>query len=233
MELMAETARDAGSEGYDDYYGHGILDLAGCLSACTLRASYNACPRDSRCVMAAYRDLDPAAWYHDGVHFALERGMMNGVGDGCFDPEGNTSRAMVVTMLWRMEGSPDAKGGPGFSDVAGDAWYAAAVRWAAVRGIVTGYSAERFGPGEPVSREQLAAILFRYANYKGANTDAENALGRFSDADTVSDWAGEAMAWATDRGLIGGVSAALLLPGAPASRAQTATIFMRFCTALG
>ena len=193
---------------------------------------YRDCPKDFSCVMAAYSDLDRRSWYHDGVHFALENGVMNGVGDGQFNPNGPTSRAMIVTMLWRLEGEPVVSDTMRFADVPSDTWYTEAVRWAASEHIVDGYSTERFAPNDNVSREQLATILWRYAKYKGMDhsTTGKVNLGIYLDEEHVSSWAYEGMQWAVNTGLITGVGNDKLSPETDASRAQVATMLMRYGT---
>lgn len=190
---------------------------------------YADCKGDESCVLSAYSDLDAAAWYHDGVHYALETGLMNGVGDGRFAPASPASRAMLVTMLWRMEGEPVVNYAMSFADVAEDSWCAEAVRWAASEHIVDGYSAERFGPNDRISREQLCTILWRYAKYQGSDKLAESgiSLGVFIDAEHISPWALDGLRWAVGAGLISGVSDEKLSPETNASRAQVATVLMR------
>ena len=238
MDIMAKTATDQGAEGYDEGYGYGILNLAGCIEALSgtpdippaVGTDYAVCPKDSSCVMAAYADLDPGAWYHDGVHYALDNRIMNGVGDQLFSPNSPTSRAMIVTMLWRMEGSPAGSTDLTFADVSADAWYADAIRWAASQHIVDGYSADQFGPNDNVSREQLAMILWRYAKYKSTDKAAANkiTLGIFIDAEQISSWALDGMQWAVNAGLITGVGNEKLSPETDASRAQVAAMLMRY-----
>ncbi|MBQ9412961.1 MAG: S-layer homology domain-containing protein [Oscillospiraceae bacterium] len=180
-----------------------------------------------------YADLDRDAWYRDGVAWALRRGLMNGTGERTFDPDGETSRAMLVTVLWRMEGSPAAEtgagGGTDFADVPEGEWYTDAVRWAAANGIVSGYGDGSFGPGDAVTREQLAAILYRYAGTKGAGgTEAGPYPLNYADAEGVSDWAVEAMGWLTAQGVIQGVGGNRISPKTGATRAQAATMLMRY-----
>ena len=196
----------------------------------TPAADDGTCPRDGACPMARYSDLDTNAWYHDGVHWALETGVMNGTGTGVFAPEKPVSRAMLVTMLWRMEGMPRAPGETSFADVAEGSWYAEAVRWAAAEGIVRGYGDRTFGSGDALTREQLAVILWRYAAWRGKDVTSgvTDRLGRFLDAEKISPWALEAMRWATHTELIRGVGADTLSPRTGAARAQTATLLMRF-----
>ena len=190
----------------------------------------SACARDESCPMSAFTDLDLNAWYHDGIHWALDYSVMNGVGGGLFDPNGDTSRAMIVTMLYRMEGEPKSDYAMTFADVAEGQWYTEAVRWAAENGIVTGYDADSFGPSDKLTREQLATILCRYARYK----DVETALGEttpltgFNDTPEVSDWAIKSVRWAVSAGIINGVGDGTLSPKTSATRAQVATMLMRY-----
>ena len=190
------------------------------------------CLRDAACLLTAFSDLDAGAWYHDGIHYALREGLMNGTGADMFSPNTATSRAMLVTVLWRLEGSPAADAALTFGDVQPDQWYTEAICWAASKGIVTGYSPESFGPDDDVRREQLAAILWRFARYRGADTDAADSLGQYIDAEKISPWALEAMRWAVDTGLVRGVGADTLSPRSNATRAQTATMLQRFAALL-
>lgn len=190
------------------------------------------CPHDASCPLTRFSDLDPRSWYHDGIRMALERGTMNGYADGTFRPDSPTSRAMLVTMLWRMEGEPRVRYDTTFADVAEGAWYAEAVRWAVSSGIISGYDARTFGPDNGVTREQLAAILYRYAAIRGEAEFAEemdpDPLGSFADAGQISPWALDAMRWAVGRGMINGVEGGSLLPLNHASRAQVAVVLARF-----
>ena len=190
------------------------------------------CPRDESCPMAPFLDADRTAWYHDGVHYCLETGLMLGTSSTTFAPEQTTSRAMVATILWRLAGSPAADGTVRFADVPQNTWYTEAVRWADSAGVVTGYSPEKFGPEDPITREQLAAMLWRYAQAAGAdmsvgqNTD----LLSYTDASDISPWATEAMQWACDAGILNGTGdGSTLTPQGQATRAQAATMLMRFC----
>ena len=187
------------------------------------------CPRDDTCPMTPFTDTDRNAWYHDGVHWALEKSVMNGTGENTFEPMTPTTRAMLVTMLWRMEGSPGVNYQMSFKDVADGKWYTEAIRWAAAEGIVTGYNKETFGIKDPVTREQLATILYRSVQAKGSGFTGGWAFPLdFDDADQISDWADEAMHWMVMTGVINGVSDKELSPKTDASRAQVATMLMRF-----
>ncbi len=174
-----------------------------------------------------FSDVAPDAWYAGAVAFAVDRGLFAGVGDDRFDPDGVLSRAMLVTVLYRLEGEPASAADAGFSDVAEGQWYARAVAWAARNGIVQGYG-DAFGPNDPVTREQMAAILLRYAGFKGYDTARRAALDAYADAAQVSTWARDALSWCVAEGFITGTAADALTPGGSATRAQTALILMRF-----
>ncbi|MFR1051993.1 MAG: InlB B-repeat-containing protein [Lachnospirales bacterium] len=188
----------------------------------------NSCKQDETCLLSEYRDLDPKAWYHDGVHFVIENKIMTGTGDKVFEPNAAVTRAQIVTILWRLEGSP-VSGRHSFSDVASGSWYDQAVAWAAANGIVNGYDAKTFGPGDDITREQFATIMHRYASFKGYSTSAAANLSRYTDAGSISSWAQAAMRWANAEGLITGTTATTLDPGGNATRAQAACIIQRFC----
>lgn len=182
------------------------------------------------CPSKAFSDLDAKAWYHEGVDYALTNSLMNGVGSGKFEPDGQLTRAQLVTVLYRAAGEPDTgKQVNPFTDVADDAWYTKAVIWAANNGIVNGVAKNTFAPDDSIPREQIAAMLYRYA---GAEAAKEDKLSAFPDAAKTSDWAKEALNWAVASGLINGVAdangTASLEPQSTATRAQIATILMRW-----
>ncbi|MBR4132712.1 MAG: S-layer homology domain-containing protein, partial [Oscillospiraceae bacterium] len=188
------------------------------------------CKKDSSCPISRFTDASPTAWYHDGVHWALAEGVMNGVSSGRFAPDSPTSRAMIVTMLYRMEGEPRGSGAATFKDVPAGQWYTEAVNWAFANGIVNGYSAEKYGPDDNLTREQLVTILERYAKYKGMDVSKgeEAYLTGYDDAGIISDWAVKAFRWAVDAGIIQGVTDTRLSPQTSATRAQVATMLMRY-----
>ena len=189
--------------------------------------SEGACPRDGSCPLSVFSDADPQAWYHDGVHWCVEKGIMNGVVADRFAPNDATTRAQVVTMLWRMAGEP----APGitetaFADVVKGSYYETAVCWAAENGVILGMTPTEFAPNAELSREQLAVILFRYANAEApAGTDAAAA---FNDRDLISNYAREAMCWAVSAGILNGTGNGMLSPKDSATRAQVAAMLLRF-----
>lgn len=176
----------------------------------------------------AFADVAPDAWYADAVRYVSERGLMSGTGDAAFSPDDTTTRGMVVTILWRLDGSPAWTTASGFSDVEESAYYAEAVGWASANGIVGGYDNETFGPGDPITREQMAAILYRFAQTQGWDTTASADLSSYTDASQISAYALTALQWANGAGLIAG-SGGAILPGDSATRAQVAAILMRLC----
>ena len=179
-----------------------------------------------------FTDVKESDWFYGSVKYAYENALMQGTGDNKFSPAQDTSRGMVTTMLWRLEGEPKAQRAAAFPDVASGAWYAQAVSWAVEAGIVTGYDTGRFGPDDPVTREQLAVLLYRYARYRGGETPTEGmAIGNYADGAAVSPWARDAVRWALGRGILNGKGGGVLDPQGKASRAETAAMFQRFLQA--
>lgn len=175
----------------------------------------------------AFSDISESDWFHDFVEKVVELGLMNGTSETTFEPQETTNRAMLVTILYRLEGQPDV-GENQFTDVAPDEWYTKAVTWAADNGIVKGYGDGKFGPMDTITREQMATILHRYSTYKDYDVTAQGDLSTFTDANEVSDWAEDAMAWAVGTELINGVGDNQLDPEGNAQRAQVAAILYRF-----
>ena len=180
----------------------------------------------------AFADVRAGDWFYDAVAYVYGKGIMQGTGPNAFSPGASTDRAMIVTILYRLEGSPAALPSS-FPDVAADAYYASPVAWASANGIVTGYDDGTFRPLAPITREQLAAILYRYAQYKGLVAPGGDAVSpyRFPDASSVSPYASSAVSWALGAGLLNG-SDGYLLPQGSASRAQVAVILQRLCGGL-
>lgn len=185
------------------------------------------------CPTERYTDLPETAWYHAAVDDCFRRGLMNGVSDTRFDPESTLSRAMLATVLYRMAGSPAVAEKHGFVDVEAGSWYEAAVRWAWRSGIVNGVDETHFAPNEAVTREQMAAMFYRYAAYWGFDTARRAALDGYRDAASISDYAKEPMAWAVARELLNGTSPTTVSPTEGATRAQIAAVLIRFCRKLG
>ena len=177
-----------------------------------------------------FTDVAQGAWYYDAVAYAYENGLMAGMGNDLFVPNGTTTRAQLVTILHRLEGTPalpDTALDYPFSDVAADSWYGTAVYWARANGIVNGVSDTAFAPNQALTREQMAAILHRYAQYKQADLSASADLSGYTDAGQIANYAQTAMAWTNGTGLITGTSATTLSPKGTATRAQVATILQR------
>lgn len=180
-------------------------------------------------VKANFADVAADAWYADAVQYVYENGMMSGTSETTFSPDLTTTRGMIVTILYRLENEPTVTGTTAFTDVAADQYYANAVAWAAQNGIVSGIDATTFAPNNAITREQMAAILYRYAQFKGYDVSVKADLSVYTDAAQVSTYATDAMAWANGAQLITGISQATLTPAGNATRAQVATILMRFC----
>ena len=172
-------------------------------------------------------DVDEDAWYYDAVVYALDNGLMSGVSEDEFAPNATLTRAMIAQMLYSLEGKPRT-GSAGYADVAFGAWYEDAVAWISSEGLMTGYSDTAFGPDDPVTREQLALILYNYADWAGYDVRGSVSLGSYIDADSASTWAVEALEWAIDAGLISGRGNGILAPAGTATRAEVAQIFMNF-----
>ena len=176
------------------------------------------------CPASRFTDVDRNEYYHEGIDFVVSRGYMIGMGGAKFQPNTEMSRAMLVTVLYRIAGEPAVKGTAPFRDVEKNSWYTNAVIWAAENGIVKGVNTTTFAPNDQITREQIATILFRYAKAE----KVEGKLAGFPDAEKVSDYAADAMAWAVEQGLINGISESdgktYLAPQETATRAQIAKI---------
>ena len=176
-----------------------------------------------------FTDVKSGDWFYEAVQYVYDKGMMTGVSADRFAPASTTTRGMIVTILYRLENEPEVSGGSAFTDVESGAWYADAVAWAAANDIVNGTSATTFAPNSPITREQMAAILYRYAAYKGYDVSQKADLSGYTDAASISDYAKDALAWANAQKLITGVTDTTLNPQGSATRAQVATILMRLC----
>lgn len=183
---------------------------------------------DGDAVVLPFGDTPESEWYYAAVRYVYANGMMSGTTADAFFPGGTTTRGMIVTILHRLEGSP-AAAEAAFPDVDQSLYYAAPIAWASAQGLVNGYDTGGFGPEDPITRQQLAAILYRYAVSKGYDTSARGSLTGFRDAGTVNDYAVEPIRWAVGAGLISGMDDGTISPTGRATRAQVATILMRFC----
>lgn len=173
----------------------------------------------------SFFDVAVGDWFYDGVMFAYEKGMMNGVGDGAFAPSATLTRAMMITVLYRNAGSPQASGSP-FSDVGAESWYAGAAAWGSASKVVSGTDDGRFLPEAQITREQLAVMLYNYAKLTGKQMKTGGAA--FEDSAEISPWAAEAMDAMTASGILGGDAEGRLRPKSSATRAETAVILKRF-----
>ena len=201
-----------------------------CLLALIMALPMTACAAEA----TDFTDVPADADYAQAVAWCKEQGLMKGTSDTQFSPEDTLTRAMVVTVLYRRAGQPglaDENLGYPFADVDASAWYGMAVYWARLQGIVQGYGDGRFGTEDPITREQLAAILYRYAEYAQRDTSARGDLSGYTDGAQVSSWARDAVEWAAGTGLLTGKGAGVLDPGGTATRAEVATMLMRFVTA--
>ena len=178
--------------------------------------------------VGSFTDVNTDDWFAEAVQYMLDNEMMNGTSATTFGPNTTTTRGMIVTILYRLEGEPDAAASS-FTDVASNMYYADAINWAAANGIVNGITTTTFGPDNAITREQMAAILYRYAQYKGYDVTASNDLGSYTDASQISAYATTAMQWANAEGLITGNTTTTINPIGNATRAEVATILMRFC----
>ena len=167
-------------------------------------------------------------WAYDAILYAYNHELMNGVGDDQFDPGGTLSRAMLVTILYRLEGKPDVTAANPFKDVKNGQWYTDAIIWASEKKLVEGYGNGKFGPDDDITREQMAKILFAYTKLKGYDSSKANSLADYTDVGNISAWALDAVKWANAMNLITGRTATTVVPGGNATRAEAATILMRY-----
>ena len=175
-----------------------------------------------------FTDVNENDWYYDAVKYVYANGLMSGVSDTTFAPNANTTRGMIVTVLYRMENQPNVTIDNSFKDVKSTDYYGNAIYWAKQNNIVSGYNSTTFAPNDNITREQMAAILYRYAAYKGYSVDKTSDLSNFNDTSNISNYALTPIKWAVSSGLISGMGDSTISPLGNASRAQIATILMRF-----
>ncbi len=197
-------------------------------------STYEDCQRDDGCLAGTYSDVDPSKWYHNGMHFCVENGLLSG-SNGELMPNDEATRAMAIVVLWRASGCPQVEGDASFADVKEGSWYADAARWAKAEGLVFGYgNGKYFGPNDPVTREQLMTILWRYAQWQGIDVSVgeDTNILSYPDAFDVSEYAIPAIQWACGAGVLEGIDAPggekLIDPQGESTRAQLATFVMRF-----
>lgn len=176
-----------------------------------------------------FSDVKESDWFYKGVSYVVENGMMNGMGDNQFAPNAPLTREMLAVVLYNMEKQPESTGVNPFADVKADMWYTDAIVWANANGIVAGYDDSTFGLGDSITREQLAAILYRYAQLKGYDVTEKADLTGYTDSTSISSYAVEAMQWANANGIVNGMTETTLAPQGTATRAQVATMLMNFC----
>ena len=199
-------------------------------------AKLGSCDGGKTCPSAKFTDVSAGQWYHEAVYYAVVNGLFAGTSDTTFSPNESMTRGMLVTVLWRLAGKPEAKAAASFQDVDAQQYYAKAVAWAAENGIVAGTSDTTFSPNAKVTREQMAAILYRYAKRNSVDVSKTADLKDFPDADKVASYAKDAMAWAVESGIISGTlkdGKTYLNPTGSATRAQVASILMRYAKTFG
>lgn len=214
-QAVAVTAQDDGSYTYLQPWGTVTISVTFARDA-------------AASVTEIFTDIQPGAWYEDAVQFAYDKGWLTGTSATTFAPDTAATRGMIVSILHRLAGAPAAETDVPFEDVASGAWYADAVRWGVAEGLISGYDDATFGPDDAVTREQLAAMLQRYDQWRGESDSARSDLSGYEDASAISDWAIDAVAWAHAQGLLTGTSETTLDPQGPAVRAQVAAMLQRF-----
>jgi len=229
-ELKSVTVTDAKGNEIEVIEKNGVLSFVMPATKVTVKAEF--VEADKVCASDKFSDLDAGAWYHDAVDYVLEQGIMTGVAEDKFAPAMALTRGMVVQMLWAMEGKPVVNYAMDFEDVASDAWYAEAVRWAVANGISTGYSAKTFGAADAVTREQMAVMLAGYARYKGIDVADGAEIDAYADAADVSSWAVAGLKWACGEGILSGKAGNKLDPAGTATRMEAAQMLMKFSAVL-
>lgn len=184
----------------------------------------------ANCPSASFTDLNPEEYYHEAIDFALTQGYMNGMGGNIFSPNTALTRAQIITILYRVSGEPEVTGENPFKDVVANTWYTDAVIWAFQEEITTGITEELFAPNSAVTREQMVAFFGRYAEHQSIETESQQELDSYTDADKVSAYAVAYMKWAVETGLIKGITETTLGPAASSTRAQAATVLYRYVT---
>ena len=235
LTLPACTFTAPSGKEFDKWDAGKPNDKIDVTSNMTIKAIWKdkASSHEDTCPSKKFTDVDTSLWYHSHVDYVVEKNLMVGTSATTFEPNSTITRAMVVTILYRMAGSPAVSGSPSYNDVPAATWYSNAVKWATDKGIAYGYGGGKFGPNDPVTREQMAAFLMRYAKFKGKSPSPSGSLSGYTDAGKVSSWAVDAMKWTVANGIIVGTSATTLEPGGNATRAQFAAIAHRYIDKYG
>ena len=237
MDISGSTinAYTSGGDGFDS---NGSLTISGGVIAVWTANTADNQPLDADGTITVsggnaqqpgpggFTDVSRDDWFANGVDYVSQKGLMSGTGTGTFAPNTALTRGMLVTILYQMAGAPEVTGTCPFRDLAAGSYYEKAAIWAAENGLVSGYENGCFGPNDPVTREQLAAILYRYAQYRGLDVSQTGSIGGFADNSSVSGYARTAMAWANGAGLISGMGDNTLAPRGTATRGQAAVILM-------
>lgn len=202
----------------------GTFSVASITQDLSLEDGGNAVINISR-----FSDLSEKNWFFSDVQYVLEQKLMNGTSETTFSPNNSTTRGMIVTILWRLDGEPEFEIGKSFHDVEDDKYYYNAVAWASANEIVSGYDDTTFGPEDFITREQLATILYRYTSYKELNVSSDTDIRKFKDFEEISEYAVNAMKWANANGIITGITSDTISPKGNATRCQVAAILKRIC----
>ncbi|MCD8374855.1 MAG: S-layer homology domain-containing protein [Oscillospiraceae bacterium] len=226
LEKLTVTSEDGGTLTLT-YVSSGVYTFDMPSSDVTVAAVFSS---GHDCSSALLNDIDAEAWYHEYIDYVVDNGLMTGTSATTFEPDTATTRGMIATMLHRLESEPTASAAHSFGDVASASYYEQSIAWAEENGIVQGYGDGTFRPDDAITREQLAAILYRYAQYKGYDVSIgeDTNILSYNDAAEISEYAVPALQWAVGAGLIEGTATATLAPQQSATRAQVAAILMRF-----
>ena len=228
--ILTASSQDLGAAGYDIAYGNGLINVPEAIAQAKI---YFGDAREEGCPSAGYKDVPGNAWYHQYVDYALSHQYMTGTAKNVFSPDSTVTRAQVATILYAKKGKPAVTSSNSFSDVRKGEWHYDPIQWCSGYGLVAGYPNGTFGPSDAITREQLVAILYQFAQKEGKNTWNLETLVRYSDASSVSNYAQPAMRWAVSIGLIQGTDSRTLSPKKTATRAEIAVVLKAFDEKVG
>ena len=228
--ILTASSQDLGAAGYDIAYGNGLINVPEAIAQAKI---YFGDAREEGCPSAGYKDVPGNAWYHQYVDYALSHQYMTGTAKNVFSPDSTVTRAQVATILYAKKGKPAVTSSNSFSDVRKGEWHYDPIQWCSGYGLVAGYPNGTFGPSDAITREQLVAILYQFAQKEGKNTWNLETLARYSDASSVSNYAQPAMRWAVSIGLIQGTDSRTLSPKKTATRAEIAVVLKAFDEKVG